>query len=312
MSDNKDKNDVSKPEKAKRRIIVKEQDKCDACEDDNDSEDVDCDEEEVDVKSDDKEVDEKKEQSKKKRLTQSYREEDQPESVTVKEDVAVLFDGESLSEDFKVKATVIVDGIVKLRVNEEVEKIEKAAQKALEEAVNEIETDLMTKVDDYHDYVASEFIEQNKVAINSGLKMEIYEGFFMGLRKLFVEHNVSIPEEEVNLLEKTNTELEQATKKINSLMESLMLANKTILEHLKKDVVSELSEGLVDTQIEKFKTLTCDIESKDLESFKEKVKIVRENFFKELDDKETPKLEETVPDIDPGVARYLAGAKKYL
>ena len=291
----------------------------------DDAEDKD-DGKEPDVK-DDGEDDKKdvKEAKKKKRLTQSYREEDQPAVEThgdpltgakklVGESIAGMFDGETLSEDFKKKAATVFEAALTARINEEIELIEAAAQAALDEAVSEIEEDLMEKADDYVGYVVSEWLEENKLAVESALKLEIHEGFFEGLKALFLEHNITIPTEKLDILEAKEAEVVALTASTNALTEKLIAADKTILELKKNDIVAELSEGLADTQVEKLKALTKDIEAKDAGIFKEKATIIRENFFKEEKapaKKEADGAKVTTEVVDKNIQLYLDHAKKH-
>lgn len=267
--------------------------------------------------------DEAKKRSKKlKALMQSYREEDQPPVETVgspfdikgkmAESISVIFDGETLTEDFKKKAATVFEAALTSRLNEETAKIEEAAQKALNHAVSEIEEDLMQKADDYVGYVVTEWLEENKLQVERSLRAEIYEGFFDGLKALFVEHNISIPADKLDMLEAKEAECAELTESNNHLTEKLIEKDKAILELKKDDVLAVLSEGLAATQVEKLKALTKDIEAKTVESFKEKVTIIRESFFKETkapskkDDGATRKSSEAV---DPNIQRYLDAAK---
>ena len=262
-------------------------------------------------------------------LLQSYREEDQPPvengpdpllggkrpdaEKSVAEGVAVLFDGENLTEGFKKKASTLVEAAVNSRVNAEVKLIEAAAEKALVEAVSEIEEELMSKTDDYIGYVVTEWLEENKLEAEQALKVEIFEGFFDGLKALFLEHNITMPEGKLDILRSANSEIEELEGIVNTMTEKLIKADKTILEMKKQDVVSGLSEGLAATQVEKLKKLTEGIEAKDIESFKEKVSIIRESYFK--DNKLAPKKDSagakvyTEANADAQVLKYLNAAK---
>ncbi|HEY5234739.1 MAG TPA: hypothetical protein VIJ14_01065, partial [Rhabdochlamydiaceae bacterium] len=149
-------------------------------------------------------------------LTQSYREDEQPAvetlespfsgdegklKVGVSEACSKIFDGAGLSEDFKKKAATVIEAVVKSLVKENTRRIEKIAQKNLAEATAEIEEELMEKADDYVGYVVAEWLEENKLQVESSLKTEIYEGFFEGLGQLYNEHNIAVPTADLDLLE---------------------------------------------------------------------------------------------------------------
>lgn len=269
--------------------------------------------------------DEAKKRSKKlKKLMQSYREEDQPPVETlgspfgdlkVAESVATIFDGETLSEDFKKKASTVFEAALTSRLSEEIAKIESAAQKALTHAVSEIEEDLMTKADDYVGYVVSEWLEENKLQVETALRAEIHEGFFEGLKALFVEHNISIPADKLDMLEAKEAEVAELTESNNALALSLIEKDKAILELKKHDILAVLSEGLAATQVEKLKTLTKDIEAKTCETFKEKATIIRESYFKEakpVSKKDAGDAKSTSEAaVDTNVQKYLDHAKKF-
>lgn len=283
-----------------------------------------------------KEKDEKNEAKKHKKrlhtLLQSYREEEQPPvengpdpllggkrpdgagEKSVAEGVKVIFDGENLTEGFKKKATTLVEAAITSRVKAETKLIEAAAEKALLTLVEEIEEELMSKTDDYMGYVVSEWLEENKLEAENALKVQIFEGFFDGLKALFLEHNITVPDSKIDILESANSEIEELEGIVNTMTEKLIKADKTILEMKKQDVVSELSEGLAATQVEKLKKLTEGIEAKDIESFKEKVTIIRESYFK--DGKTTASTKKadgakvhTEANTDSQVLKYLAAAK---
>lgn len=268
--------------------------------------------------------------AKKRVLTQSYREEEQPAVETlgspfgddkgklkqgVEEATNSIFAGEDLSEGFKTKAGTIIEAVVTSLVKENTKEIEKIAQKNLSEAIEEIEEELMEKADSYVGYVVKEWLEENKLQAESSLKLEILEGFFDGLRQLFNEHNIAVPSENLDLLEAKNAEVASLTKKVNSLTEKLIVADKNILESKKTEVIAKLSEGLTVTQVEKLKTLTEGLEAKSIESFSEKAAVIKESFFKDpsktVIKKEDGSQVVVTEGVDPSVQKILEHMKTF-
>ena len=333
-------NDISETLlEAKRKRAMKEEDPKDEKdpedEKDKDNDDVDVvdnikkdkkDEKDPEDK-DDEEEDKDELKSKKakfKKLMDSYREEDQPEPKTVGEplkkkktpfgeSVVEIFDGENLSEDFKKKATTIFEAALTSRLNEETSKIENAALQTLEYMTEEIEADLVEKTDEYLNYIGQEWLEENKVEVESHLKTEIYETFFDGLKTLFLEANINMDDKQLKNLDESKNEVKELTETTNDLTQEILTANKTILEMKKVNAISVLSEGLTDTQSEKMKLLTQDIEASDIEIFEDKATIIRESYFKENKIIKSNNNDEEIHKsvIDKNVQIYLDHAKEY-
>lgn len=200
-------------------------------------------------------------------------------SVSMKEDMEGLFQGEDLTEEFKEKATAIFEAAVQLRVSELAEQLETEYNAKLEEQVVEVVEDISTKVDDYMNYVVQEWITENEVAIESSLKSEITEEFIEGLRNLFVEHYITIPEEKVDVVEELSVRVEDLETKLNEATEANIELSKALAENVKEKIFLEVSEGLVATQADKFKTLAEGVEYNDEETYRRKLEIVKENYF---------------------------------
>lgn len=221
--------------------------------------------------------------------------EDKEEKMVKKEDVATdtkaiaeesveaMFSGtDTLSEEFRGKAKTIFEAAFNSRMDEAVEQLEEKYQEILAERTVEIEKDMKESVDEYLNMVVKEWVEDNKVALESSIRTSQMESFMNGLRDLFEAHNIDIPEEKVDLYESAQSEIEELKGKVNSLTEAVLEKDKVLLEMKKKDLVDELSEGMTDTQAEKFTKLVESVEATSLEAFKEKAQIVKEGFFKEL------------------------------
>lgn len=196
------------------------------------------------------------------------------------EDIDALFaDDSTISEDFKQKATVIYEARVNDRVNQIQEQLEEQYGQALVEAVDEIQKELTEKVDDYLNYVVEQWMEENQLAIESGLRTEITEEFISGLRNLFAEHYVDVPAEKVDLVEELVTRVEELETKLNEEMERSIDFKKDLVESRKVDVVRTVSEGLTVTQFEKIKQLAESVEFTTEDEYKKKLMTIRENYF---------------------------------
>jgi hypothetical protein len=198
----------------------------------------------------------------------------------MKEDVASLFaDDSSISEDFKAKAATIFEARVFDRVAQIQEQLEAEYAGQLEEAVNAIRDELTEKVDDYLNYVVEQWMEENEIAIESGLRSEITEDFIAGLRNLFAENYINVPEDKVELVDELASKVEELEVKLNEEIEANIQYKKQLTEAIKVQLVNEVCEGLTATQVEKIKSLAESVEFSTEEEFVEKLETIRENYF---------------------------------
>ena len=198
----------------------------------------------------------------------------------MKEDVNALFgDDQTISEDFKSKAATIFEARVFDRVAQIQEEIESEYASMLEEAVETIKTDLTEKVDDYLNYVVEQWMEENQIAIESGLRSEITEDFIAGLRNLFAENYINVPEESVDLVEELAAKVEELETKLNEEIETNIVYKKALTEAIKEQLTLEVCDGLTATQVEKIKSLAESVDFSTEEEFKEKLETLRENYF---------------------------------
>ena len=198
----------------------------------------------------------------------------------MKEDVNALFgDDQTISEDFKSKAATIFEARVFDRVAQIQEEIESEYAGMLEEAVETIKTDLTEKVDDYLNYVVEQWMEENQIAIESGLRSEITEDFIAGLRNLFAENYINVPEESVDLVEELAAKVEELETKLNEEIETNIVYKKALTEAIKEQLTVEVCEGLTATQVEKIKALAESVDFSTEEEFKDKLETLRENYF---------------------------------
>jgi hypothetical protein len=198
---------------------------------------------------------------------------------SMKEDIAALVAGEDLTEEFKEKAATIFEAAVMSRVKQEVAKLDEAYEENLLEQVEQIKGSLVEKVDGYLDYVVEQWMEQNEIALESGMKSEILEGFVGGLKSLFEEHYIDIPEEKFDVLGALEDEVENLNNKLNERVATTIELNKQLSKFQIEQVKTELSEGLVDTDKEKFFALVEELEFDGVESFAKKAHTIRGNYF---------------------------------
>lgn len=199
--------------------------------------------------------------------------------VDMSEHVEALFAGEELSEEFKEKALTIFEAAVKQKVQEEVALIEQAFAETLEEEVAQIEEELSSNVDDYLNYVVEQWVSENEVAIEAGLRTELTEDFITGLRNLFAENYIDIPEDKVSVVEEMGAKVEELEAKLNEEIERNVVLNRMLSESKKVEIVSEMVDGLTSTQAEKLKTLAEGVEFTDVEQYAQKLKTLRESYF---------------------------------
>jgi DNA-binding transcriptional regulator YhcF (GntR family) len=201
------------------------------------------------------------------------------EPIDMKEDVDALLSGESLSEEFQTKAATIFESAVKNRLVEEIDILEQAYQASLNETVAAVRNELSEQVDDYLNYVIENWISENEVAIQSGLRNELVEDFIAGLRNLFAEHYIDIPEEQVSVVEALGEKVDELTARLNEEIENNVMLVKQIDEAVKFEVLVGAFDGLTSTQAEKLKTLAEGVEYTSPEEYSAKVQTLKENYF---------------------------------
>ncbi len=223
--------------------------------------------------------------------------EEKIKSINVKEDVDALVDGEDLSEEFKNKAATIFEAAVKSKTREEITRIHEDMTGEFEVKLEESVDTLTEKVDTYLNYVVEEWTKENELAIERGLKGEIAEDFISGLKQLFEDHYIDVPDEKYDVLEAQSDKIAELEEKVNSVMEQNISLTSVKSQLVREQVISEACEELTDTEIEKFKSLTEDVDFADEESFKAKLDTLKESYF--------PKtiVEQTFDDEDGGTAQ---------
>ena len=238
----------------------------------------------------------------------------------MKEDMDALFNGEELTEEFRTKATTIFEAAVMARVNQEVARLEEEFESKLAEQVAKNTEGIVEQVDGYLGYIAEQWMAQNEIALERGIKSDILEGFVAGLKTLFEEHYIDIPEEKFDLVGSLEEQVEELENKLNDQVAANVELSKTIAEAKRAEIVKSISEGLTDTETEKFLGLVEELSYEDASTFETKVKTIRENYFTNkaaADVKsvvtDTPVetlTEEKKPQVDPAIASYLTALNK--
>ncbi len=204
---------------------------------------------------------------------------EEEESIDVEEDVNALLGGEELSEEFKEKAKTIFEAALKSKITEVKEQLEAQYASALNEEIDEMKVELQERVDSYLEYVADEWLQENELAVERGLKTEMTESFLEGMKSLFEEHYVNIPEEKYDVLSAMTDKLDDMETKLNEQIDKNISLNKRLSESVTDGILADVSEGLAATQKEKLASLAEGVEFESEESFKEKLTTLRESYF---------------------------------
>jgi len=210
------------------------------------------------------------------------------DDVDIEEDVNALLGGEELSEEFRDKAKTIFEAALKSKVTEIREALEERYEAQLIEEVEAMKVELVERVDSYLEYVADEWVTENALQIEHGLRTEMTESFLMGMRGLFEEHYVTIPEEKYDVVESMVDKLDEMETKLNEQIERNISLNKRLAESVADGILSDVSEGLTTTQKDKLASLAEGVEFESEESYKEKLTTLKEGYFKA-----TPKRSES-------------------
>ena len=225
-----------------------------------------------------KEEEEEKAESKDAKVEESTLDE-RIASVDVSDDVSALTQDEELSEEFKTKAATVFEAAVKSKLRSEVERIEQDKVQEVAEEINRVRDELTEKVDNYMNYVVEEWMKENEIAIERGLKGEIAEDFISGLKALFEEHYVDVPDEKYDILGQQSEKIDELEAKLNEQIEKSAELKKSHDVLVRERVFTECSSDLADTEVEKFKSLAEEVDFSNEESFKEKLDQLKESYF---------------------------------
>jgi hypothetical protein len=232
--------------------------------------------------------------------------------VDVSEDVAALVNGEELSEEFKTKAATIFEAAVVTRVKQEIAKLEEEFDAKLQEEVESIKEGMVEKVDGYLNYVVEQWMIDNELALESGMRADIMESFVSGMKGLFEQHYIEVPEEKFDVLADLQEEAESTKAKLDEQLAANVELTKKINEMTRTSTIAEASSGMADTDVEKFNALAEELSFEDTESFKTKLQTIKENYFgkkstfvESVVTDEPVQLTEDAKAIDPVMAHYL-------
>jgi len=196
------------------------------------------------------------------------------------EDVEAMLQGEDLSEEFKSKAATIFEAAVVSRAEAVIAEAEEQLIEEFESAVDQIKEELSAKVDDYLNYIVEEWVNENEIAIQSGLKAEIVEDFIKGLKGLFEEHYIDIPDEQVDVVEELTAKVEELEESLNEQINTAVSMKRELNEHKKFEAIYTACEGLTQTQVEKMKSLAEGVDFTTEDEFVSKLEIIKESYFK--------------------------------
>jgi len=214
--------------------------------------------------------------------------------IDVAEDVeALMQDEDELSEEFKVKAATIFEAAVKSKVRDEVERIADELSSDKQKEVGTFKEELSDKVDDYLNYVVEEWSKENELAIERGLKGEIAEDFINGLQQLFTDHYIDVPNERYDVLEAQSDKISDLEDKLNEVLEKSVKLKESNDVYMREQVIIEVSDDLADTEVEKFKSLTEDVDFVSEDKFREKLETIKENYFPKVS-VETAELDDEI------------------
>ena len=264
-------------------------------------------------KEDDKKSEVKEEDKKEDEKVKEEKEKD----IDVKEHVDALVAGDdSLSEEFKQKAATVFEAAIKSKVKEIAEDIQADYDKKLTEETSKSKDELVEKVDSYLAYVVEEWMKENELALERGIKGEIAEDFISGLKKLFEDHYIDVPDEKYNVLEDQSSKIEELNKKLNESIEKNVELSKENGKLQRQDIIDEASKELAETQKEKFNKLAEEVEYSNEGDFKSKVATIKESYFgkkestSEIDDVAAESNAEQPQDLTNAMAAYSAAISK--
>jgi hypothetical protein len=199
----------------------------------------------------------------------------------VKEDIAAMFSGEDLTEEFKESASTLFEAALTARMNLETVRLEEEFAEKLSEEVETVKEEMTTKIDQYLDYVVEQWIEDNKLAIETSLRSEIAENFMEGLRNLFAESYINVPDEKIDVLGELHAQIQELEAKLDESINTTLELQAVIDEATQEATFDEVSEGLAATQVEKLRTLAEGIDFNDAETYAKKLNIIKDKYFAE-------------------------------
>ena len=237
------------------------------------------------------------------------------ETIDLSDDVKALFEGEELSESFQEKARTIFEATIKSKIANVKESLVASQQARIDEEIGQYKSALQERVDAYLHYVASEWMEENRLAVESGIRGELSESFMTGLKGLFEEHYVSIPEEKYDVLEAMVSKLDEMETKLNEQIDNNVVLTKQLSVSVSDNILDEVSEGLALSQKEKLAELSKGVEFESEEQYREKLGTLKESYFAKKPVSETQEvISEDAPvgeDVSPAMEAYLKAVTQF-
>ena len=239
------------------------------------------------------------------------------DSLDIKSDVDALIGDSDLSEEFKQKAATIFEAAIKSKVKAESKRLEGEYEEKLKENTESHKAEMVEKVDSYLNYVVEEWMKENQIAIERGIKGEIAEDFIGGLKKLFEDHYIDVPDDKYNVLEDQASKIEELEKKLNESIDKNVELNKANGELKRQDIIDETSEDLADTAKEKFNKLAEEVEYSNEDDFRTKVSTIKESYFGKKEVKQNDEIDNVAAgessdngDLSNAMAAYAAAISK--
>ena len=237
------------------------------------------------------------------------------ETIDLSDDVKALFEGEELSESFQEKAKTIFEATIKSKIASVKESLVASQQARIDEEIGQYKSALQERVDAYLHYVASEWMEENRLAVESGIRGELSESFMTGLKGLFEEHYVSIPEEKYDVLEAMVSKLDEMETKLNEQIDNNVVLTKQLSVSVSDNILDEVSEGLALSQKEKLAELSKGVEFESEEQYRESLGTLKESYFAKKPVSETQEvISEDAPvgeDVSPAMEAYLKAVTQF-
>jgi hypothetical protein len=243
------------------------------------------------------------------------KEKKEKKAIDVQEDVDALLFGEDLSEEFKTKASIIFESAVLSRVKKETKTLEEAFDARLVEEAKLAKEEIIEKVDGYLNFIVEQWMSDNEIAIENGLKLDIFEGFVQGMKGLFEEHYIEVPEERFDVVGDLQEQVNFLESKLDESLETNVTMAKQLSEMARDSITDDFCTSMTDTEVEKFKALAEELSFESADSYTAKLQIIKENYFNRkpttghvdsvVTDSPVQLTEETNVNIDANVARYL-------
>lgn len=238
--------------------------------------------------------------------------------MSVKEDVAEIFGGQELGEEFIEKAEVVFEAAVNAKIIAETARLEEEFETKLQEAVEAKSEELSAQVDEYLSYAVKEWAEENKLAIESGIRTEIAESFMEGLKAVFEEHYIDMPEEKIDVVAEMNNKVDELESQLNEQIEKNFELKKQYFSLEKNAVFEEVSSNLAETQVEKLRKLAEGIDADTTDDYKSKLSVVKETYFpaekpvvtEEADQLDAPEDDVEVHEVSGEMAAYMSAISK--